>query len=224
MVELLQACEVWWAGTALDRPGHLALLTDVERERRERLRRDEDRTRFTLGAVLLRLAVAGALDLPPGEVTIDRACPRCAEPHGRPRVPGDPVHVSVSHSGEWVAVAVYPDAPVGVDVELIRPIDTAGMAGLVLAPGEQADSLEEFYTHWTRKESVVKATGDGLRVSMSGVRLDAAGKVTSYPGRPELTASVVDLAPRPGYAAALTVLAASHLRVRERDAAELLST
>jgi 4'-phosphopantetheinyl transferase len=215
--------DVWWAAPAQHRADHLDLLGEAERERRERYRRDEDRVRFTVGVALLRLAVARTLEVPVAGVAIDRTCATCGEQHGRPRLPGDALHLSVSHSGDWVAVALTPTAPVGVDVEQVRPIDTAGMAGLVLAAGERADSLADFYRLWARKESVVKATGDGLRAPLAQVVLAPDGRVTGYPDRPDLTATTVDLAPRAGYAAALTVLAPSRPEIRERDGAEVLT-
>jgi 4'-phosphopantetheinyl transferase len=215
--------DVWWATLAQYRPDQLDLLGEVERQRRERFRREEDRIRFTVGVAVLRRAVAGTLGVPVADVAIDRTCPTCDEPHGRPRLPSGELHLSVSHSGVWVAVAVTAAAPVGVDVEQVRPIDIASMTSLVLAPQERAETLAEFYTHWTRKESVVKATGDGLRTSMAGVVVDPGGRVTAYPDRPDLVATAVDLARRDGYVAALTVLSATRPRVHERDAAPLLA-
>jgi 4'-phosphopantetheinyl transferase len=195
----------------------------VERARREALRRDEDRARFTVAAALLRLAVAGSLAVPPADVVIDRACPTCGKQHGRPRLPGDERYVSVSHSGQKVAVAVTTVAPVGVDVELIAPVNVAGLSRHVLAPAERADSLAEFYAHWTRKEAVVKATGDGLRAPLEEVVVGADGRVAGYPGRPELVAVVVDLAPGAGYAGALALLTGAPPVIVEHDAGPLLA-
>jgi len=223
MLGRVTGVDVWWATIAQQRPEHLDLLGDAERERWERFRRDEDRARFVLGVALLRLAVAGTLGVSVADVTIDRTCATCGQPHGRPRLPGDELHVSVSHSGDWIAVALTAVAPVGVDVEQVRAIDIAGMAKLVLAPDERADSLADFYALWARKESAVKATGDGLRVPLNAVVVAPDGRITGYPDRPDLTATTVDLLPRPGYAAALTVLTVSPPVVHEQDATPLLT-
>ncbi|HET8657974.1 MAG TPA: 4'-phosphopantetheinyl transferase superfamily protein [Micromonosporaceae bacterium] len=215
-------CEVWWAAPGQQRPHHLSLLTGPERQRWERLRRDEDRARFIVATALLRIAVGRVLGTPPDRVVVERTCPTCGEPHGRPRLPGGELEVSVSHSGGQVAVALTTTAPVGVDVEEKRDLDAAALAAQILAPGERADGLDGFFTLWARKEAVVKATGDGLRVRMDQVAIDDDGRVLSYPGRAGLAAVVVDLAPRPGYAGALATLSAAPPQVREYDAGPLL--
>ena len=87
--------------------------------------------------------------------------------HGKPVLQDHPhLHFSLSHSGEW-AVCALSDVPVGVDVELIRPIDAARLVNRWL-PAEQAaewetdPSIERFFKLWTRRESLLKAQGVGL--------------------------------------------------------------
>jgi 4'-phosphopantetheinyl transferase len=133
--------------------------------------------------------------------------------------------VSISHSGQRVGVATAPE-PVGLDVELIAPIAVEEMASHVLGPGEQAEDLAEFYTYWTRKESAVKATGDGLRAGLDRVLVspaDQPARLIAYESRPGLVATMRDLCPGSGYAGALTVLAGEPWQVREHDATDLLT-
>ena len=68
-------------------------------------------------------------------------------------------------------VAVAPDFDVGIDIELRKPIrDWPGVAARFFAPKENAQlmTLEEsqridaFFHCWTRKEALIKATGEGL--------------------------------------------------------------
>lgn len=211
-------CQIHWATLdALD-PHHDELLDVVERGRRDRYQREEDRRRFTLGAVLLRL-VAGP------EQQIDRACERCGEPHGRPRLPGDDRHVSVSHSGQVAAVAVTDAGAVGVDVEAMRAFDHSPLLQDVLAPGERAPGLEAFWAYWTRKESVLKATGVGLAVPMREVAVTAPGeppRLLSYRGG-RLSARMADVVFAPGHVGAATVLTAHHVQFHAHDAREWLS-
>ena len=200
------------ARTGTARPDQLdqpALLDDAERGRRGELLRDPDRDRFTVGAVLLRTAVAAETGLPAGQVVVRRDCPGCARPHGRPVLPGTGLHASVSHSGEVVAVALTRLGPVGVDVEAHVPLDHAALHPLLLGPGELAGDLGEFYRTWTRKEAVLKATGDGLRVPMAELSVGPPGRpprLLAYPGRPDLVVALADLAIDDGYWAALAVL------------------
>jgi 4'-phosphopantetheinyl transferase len=211
------------------RDRHLGLLDAIERDRRRAYRRAADADRFTIGAVLLRLALAAETGTDPSRLPIHRSCPTCARPHGRPTVPGLDRHLSVSHSGNRIAVAITAVAPVGVDVEEVassRPVDdSADLARHVLGPGESAADRREFLVYWVRKESVVKATGDGLRARLPDVlvsRPDAAPRLVGYPRRPDMSATMADLDPGHGYLAALTVLADVPLVVREHDAAGLL--
>lgn len=218
-------CTVWLASTAEAGPGHVALLDPVERGRRAALRRPADRDRFTLAAALLRLAVAGATGRPPRAVRVERSCRDCGAPHGRPRLPGTGLHASVSHSAGRVAVALTRAAPVGVDVEQVRPTgDLAALARTVLAPTEPLRDPADLFTYWCRKESVVKATGDGLQARLTEVVVgpaDEPPRLVSYHGA-ALPAAVADVPAGPGYAAAVTVLAAGRLEVTLAPAGDLL--
>lgn len=211
---------MWWATTGSYRPGHLGLLDDAERDRWARLRRDDDRRRLAVGAVMLRLAAAELSGVPAGSVRVDRTCDGCGAPHGRPQLPGTGLFASVSHSADRVAVAVTDVAPLGVDVEAVVPGQADALRATVLGAGEQAGSDAEFFVYWTRKEAAVKATGDGLRVPLRDVLVSAPGApaaLRSYPGRPHLVAAMTDLAPGEGYAAALAVLHPEPGPVRQID-------
>ncbi len=80
---------------------------------------------------------------------------------GRPQIKDR--YVSLSHSGEYVAVAVG-DRPVGIDIQLKRFVceKTAARVGC----GEETDYIESspdgFFTLWTLKEAYIKATGTGF--------------------------------------------------------------
>lgn len=154
--------------SALAEPGRFARGLDAlpwsERQQRiRRLARAEDR-RLSLGAGLLlayALRQAGAEDL-----TLSYS------PQGKPclaRQQG--VHFSLSHSGA-AAVCAVADRPVGVDVERLRAVNGA-LAGRVLTAEEQAwlaaqSDPAAFWTLWTRKESYLKLTGEGLSRGMGG--------------------------------------------------------
>ncbi|MEV4417171.1 4'-phosphopantetheinyl transferase superfamily protein [Catellatospora sp. NPDC049609] len=233
MIEDLRPGEsrVYWARPSDERPWHQRLLSAGERERRASLRRDEDRARQTVAAALLRVVAGHHLGEKPAAVRIDRACTTCAVPHGRPVIPGG-LEVSVSHSADRIAVAVGLTGPLGVDVEQFQDQrDILGVARLTLCEAELTASapLDQhgFYTYWTRKEAVLKATGDGLRVAMTKIEVSApheAPRLHRFEGRPDVVASarMFTLAPGDGYQAALTVLGPA-VEVTERDAADLLA-
>ncbi|HEX4431546.1 MAG TPA: 4'-phosphopantetheinyl transferase superfamily protein [Frankiaceae bacterium] len=218
-------CQVWHAELTLRHASHEALLDELERTRAGAFARPEDRSRFVVGAALLKLAVADATGLSPQEVVVDRTCDQCGEPHGRPRIPGTDVHVSVAHSGSLVAVALTRAGPVGIDVEQRTGQWTSSLNRRVLAAAERAETQAQFLTYWCRKESVVKATGEGLRVPLTDVVVSAPGSppaLMSYRGG-SMPAAMFDLRlDGPDYAGALTVLTDQPVRLEVAQSGALL--
>jgi 4'-phosphopantetheinyl transferase len=93
----------------------------------------QDRHWFTLAAVLLRAVAAAWEDGSPDRAIVTRSCEHCSQARGRPRLPEIGLEVSVSHSGDFVAVAATVAGPVGVDIELITDIDFAPLLDAVCA-------------------------------------------------------------------------------------------
>jgi 4'-phosphopantetheinyl transferase len=117
---------------------------------------------------LLIEAAAAALDIPAQAVEVSY------EPGGRPCLlgVGAGLHVGVSHCRAGaIAVVTSTVAPVGVDVEVIRPVPWQQMAGRHMAADEvdwladlpAGEQVAAFFRLWTYKESVGKAYGVGLR-------------------------------------------------------------
>ena len=83
--------------------------------------------------------------------------------NGKPMFGRDDLHLSVSHSGSFVAIA-WSDSPVGVDVQKVIPM--GNIARRILSPKEITDmgSMDDtdLVKVWTRKESYVKMTGEGM--------------------------------------------------------------
>jgi 4'-phosphopantetheinyl transferase len=210
------------------RPAHLALLDDQERARAQRYRLAADRDRFRLGAVLLRAAAARHLDVAPADVAVDRTCGRCGAQHGRPQLPGTGLNASVSHSGEVVAVALTWCGPVGVDVEAVRPIDFATIAESVCTPAERIEVQTEadFFAIWTRKEAVLKATGEGLSRPMTDLQVTAPASAPVLlglgSGQPP-ACQLADISVGDGYRACVAVLVADPVTVSILDAREVIA-
>jgi 4'-phosphopantetheinyl transferase len=202
---------VWFARRGGAGAGLDAYLDQDERARYEGYRREEDRQRFLVGCALAKAAVARATGADPAGVTFDRTCTRCGKPHGKPATHS--AQLSVSHSGDMIAVAVTSVTPVGIDVEQVRAVyDTQALAGYVLSDSELSgrEQGEGFFVTWARKEAVTKATGDGLRVPFREVIVSAPDEpprliAWPYPASPD-TVTLLDLDASPGYAAALAVL------------------
>ena len=233
-------CHVWWASPDDCRPDLVALLDRGEQERFGRLQRSRDRERFVVGAALARTMVAEYAGTSPGDIGLDRTCQACGAPHGKPRVVGcDPaVELSISHSGARVAVALALGTPVGIDVEWGDGDATARLELLddVLRPEEtrrlrelpRQDRVAGFLTYWTRKEALLKATGEGLRVSLASFAvtgLGEPGRLQAWPARPRMCERVTltDLTPGAAYVASLAVLDGAR-RVVESAASERLAS
>ena len=233
--------DVWWARSK-DASDRLAFLLDeTERRRWAAYRRVEDRERFLVGCALAKAALARYTGRRPADVRLDRTCPRCGEPHGKPVIAGGGPGHSVAHSGDLIVVAVA-GTPIGVDVEqagerrhlLGGDGDPEALARLVLSEAEQAvlaevppgDRARAFLVAWTRKEAVTKATGDGMSVAFSEVVVAAdAGppRVTAWPyPRSPQEVSLLDLDAAAGYVAALAVIGRCET-VRARDGSALLA-
>ncbi len=115
------------------------------------------------------------------------------ETGGKPFLPGVPeFRFSLSHSGNRVLCAVH-DHPVGCDVERCGR-DLLRLARRCFHPEEQK-ALEEapedrrqtlFFRLWTRKESFLKATGEGLSAPMSGFSVIRPQPGIWYDDGPEL--------------------------------------
>ena len=119
---------------------------------------------------LLRFLLATYLNENPAQLVFAKAA------QGKPYLVDYPqVQFNISHSDSQLLIAVGKYAPLGVDIELIKPRKT--LADLVLrcfAPCEQSywQALPQeiqtkvFYQFWTRKEAFVKATGLGIALGL----------------------------------------------------------
>lgn len=202
-------CRVWWAAPVDPdaAPGLVRLLDAQEQGRLARFRRAADRARHLASHALTRLVLAELLGRPAAALVLDRTC-RCGRQHGKPTLPGGP-DFSLTHGGALVGVAVRWGVPVGLDVEPVRElVDLAGTARHVCSPTElaRADPVtpHAFFATWTRKEALLKATGDGIAVPMSTITLGARGvEEWTGPGAPDGPVWLRDLRPAPGYRAAV---------------------
>jgi phosphopantetheinyl transferase len=124
-------------------------------------------------------------------------------PGGKPYLPDSPLHFNLSDSEDWLAIAFHWGTPVGIDLEVIRPIEE--MDPLILncfSKREQVyvrekETLARFWEIWNRKEACLKALGLGLQDRMA--EWDCFGKnwvevkdvwVSSCPMKHNLSAAV----------------------------------
>jgi 4'-phosphopantetheinyl transferase len=143
------------------------LLSEDEQARAARFLFPRDRARFITCRGVLRELLARYLGEDPRGLRFGYA------PHGKPalKAAGTPLHFNVSHSQSLALIAIRGDGEVGVDVEQLRAIEEAeAIARRYFAPREHAtirdltgdERIAAFFRCWTRKEAMLKATGEGI--------------------------------------------------------------
>jgi 4'-phosphopantetheinyl transferase len=147
-----------------------ALLTDDERQRRERFAFEKDRNLFLVARVLLRTTLSRYADVPPAQWRFAQTA------RGKLFLPEDadtpPLSFNVSHSGKAAVCAVTLSHPIGVDIESTDRRTEQKVARYFLSPAEMAEfqraegaaKKDLFYRYWTLKEAYAKALGMGLSV------------------------------------------------------------
>jgi 4'-phosphopantetheinyl transferase len=229
-------CEIWWA-TPTGARATYALLDRVEQKRAASLRAAGDRDRYATAHALVRLVLAARTGVPPTSLELAPSCRRCGGAHGKPRLvhPRVDVRFNLAHAPGRVVVAVAESREVGVDVEPV-PVEgdptVPALAAEALAPAEltayhrlpPSQRNRAVAVWWTRKEAVLKASGDGLAVPPSSVVVRGPEPVTprALLGGPARATSVRDLHPGRGYVGSVAVLDAPSLAVTEHDADPLL--
>ena len=214
----------WASVLELASPKDFVGLSPSESDRATRIADPHALAHFVTGCRLLRSVVHQVTLVRPESVRIDRNCPDCGRAHGRPQVrllgpmgtrDSRQVNVSLSHVGDWVvAVAcVGVGVGVGIDIEERQRFERSNqIPNRVLHPNEQgwstsASPSTDFLRTWVRKESLVKARGEGLRLPLSGICLSGC-KLLAWDEHPELigAAVITDIEAPPGVVGALAVL------------------
>lgn len=215
------ACNIGsWTPTDAEWAFLTALLPSKECRRVERFIRPMDKKRALLSRLMQRRCVAHALEHPDAAVLIARTKgdkPYDATPRASACTAAAPnFNFNVSHEGSWVVLASEPALLVGVDVS--APFHLRGGPTIasdftqlrerfdsVLSPDEweaieaadgEAERVKGFRRQWSRKESLVKARGDGLAFALAKARFYPCHSPQPPPSMP------VDFVPEESEAAA----------------------
>jgi 4'-phosphopantetheinyl transferase len=127
-----------------------------------------------------------------------------SEPNGKPYLlqPGvnEPLYFNLSHTAGLFGIAITTTGELGFDVErLDRRFDLFTLAEQILTPRERLEwaSLPEkqrppaVLRYWTRKEAMLKASGDALSVSPDAVEAGLSHDPKGW--------TVLSLTPSPGF-------------------------
>ena len=232
-----------WAHAPLPRPSAwYGLLDSTELQRCNSFAHELDLARFVTGRMLAKTALAHLAGTTPENIHLHARCPQCGGPHGKPRVTGPAAgwELSISHSGDIVAVAIAWNTPLGLDVERGEPWNGTGLPPeyeLVLTPHER-DHIEQLpahhraraaLTYWTRKEAVLKATGEGLNTPMTDFTLSGPDEPPAllqwhppHPTRP--TPAITDIHLGHDYHGAIAALNTHTLTTTHHDNTHLHPT
>lgn len=206
----------------LDRVTDLAsarsLLSREEKARAARCYNDLHRNRFIAGRSFLRTVLGKYLGIKPGSILFTYG------PNGKPELGAiaaeSGLRFNLAHSENLALLALTTRAEVGTDIERVRPVPEA--AELVrrffssretaqfgeLLPEQQSPA---FFNLWTRKEALLKATGEGIAHSLRSVEVsflpyEPARLLSVPPGIPAPGHwTLRELHPAPGFIAALVV-------------------
>lgn len=167
--------------------GYFCCLSSDEKERANRFRFADDRRRFVVARGTLRHLLGREFARSPQSVTFSYS--EYGKPNINPPLMASTAeaaasglrdfHFNLSHSGELALCVLGGDRRVGVDIEIIRPIQRLeNMMERCLSKAEQkqvestAEPLRAFLQRWTCKEAYLKAIGKGLSQSMQAVEVD----------------------------------------------------
>jgi 4'-phosphopantetheinyl transferase len=205
---------IWLGASASASRAFREMLSLDEILRADRFAFERLRISFEVSHGVLRILLAQYMGCSPRELTFTFG------PMGKPALCGNsPIQFNMAHSGGLAVYAFLPGCEIGVDIEEMQAIhDFEQIAKHYFCREEAAQLLsivdekqreEAFYRCWTRKESYLKAIGDGLSVPLdqfqvtllpdSPARFIHIGNQTSEASLWTLQ----HLEPAPGYAGAL---------------------
>ena len=160
-----------------------SLLELIEEEDRKQILRYQfwqDRQRSLLGHLLSRYTIIQEYALTNKEIQIRRHA------YGKPYIKDySQIHYNISHSGEWVVVAIG-KSPIGIDVENRRE-DWDLIGERVFSESEKYWSQNSYKRKailWTIKEAYVKYLGIGLSKSLNSFSIDIKRKIITEVQKP----------------------------------------
>jgi phosphopantetheinyl transferase len=192
------------------RGGERDWLSESEAERVATLRHAGRRAQYLAGHWLARVLLARAFGGVPMQWRLRERKGQPPEVQGR----GDALRVSISHAGEWLAVAVA-DAPVGIDIEVNTRVLDDAVEPLLREPGEAPGSLDAGtrLRRWVAKEAWIKRDhGSALPARLQALRLWPGADVRLW-RHAELHLALAVAVADPGMPASLEV--AGGFQVRE---------
>ena len=138
-------------------------LSEEKRNRINNFHKIEDAKRTLIADILVRISACNKLGIKNKDMIFEK------NEYGKPYLKGfNDFCFNISHSYEWIVCAIH-NYPVGIDIEIIRPIDLTIAERFYsrhefneILNREDSKRIGLFYDLWTLRESYVKAIGMGL--------------------------------------------------------------
>lgn len=152
-----------------------AFSSEEKRRRVSKIKKREDAVRTLLADVMLRIILIEKFGLSNIDIVF------CNNEYGKPFLKDKSIFFSISHSCQWVSVAVD-RKNLGIDIEKIRDVNL-NVAKRFFSPDEfedmmkTSDKIDYFFTLWTLKESYVKALGMGLHVPLNSFTIKIGDEI-----------------------------------------------
>lgn len=145
----------------------LPYLSGDERERAERLKIEEKKKQFVITRGALRKILSNCLDVE----EIKFSYGQHKKPYIEEQYNNKSVEFNISHSGDYALIAITLNNKIGVDIEKInQEADFESLSNRFFSEKEKQEllhlnkdeQLDAFFRAWVRKESFIKATGEGI--------------------------------------------------------------
>lgn len=164
----------------------LRQLSIQERLKANAFKLADMRNRYIAVRASLRQTLAAYLDTDPQQLQFNQS------EHGKPFLACESIHFNLSHTANYLVIAVANFPHIGIDIEVSRSRNNLdSLAARCFAPSElqawrqlpDAARQPAFYRLWTKKEAFVKAVGRGLAMGLAQCEVDwvADGQLLSIP-------------------------------------------
>lgn len=138
-----------------------------------------DRKRSLAGDILVKKYLSKMYGITKEKIEIKKG------KHGKPYVLNLPAHFNISHSGNYVVVAIS-DCPIGIDLEIIKDFSAILAKKLFnddelkyisgAGPSRKKFLMQKsFYEIWTAKEAYLKYVGNGISGGVNSLSFSLEG-------------------------------------------------
>jgi len=139
------------------------ILAAYELEKAARFIHELDRKRYVIGKFYSKMLLSKLMNINPADVYFE------FNEYKKPYI--NNIHFNISHSADYVVIALSTNT-IGIDIEFIDPkLNYQELIYQCFSKEEikVIKDIDSFYLFWTRKEALLKATGEGLTDNLPAI-------------------------------------------------------